>query len=82
MDLLLIVIIKMSTISGLIRQKYYNASISFIEIPPAGATANDGPTFCGPGRLLSALVPKIFSDSELKDPHGSIYYGFLSCHVP
>ena len=28
--------------SGLIHQKYYYASTSFFEIPPAGATANDG----------------------------------------
>lgn len=33
--------IKVNTISGLISQKY-NASISFFEIPPAGAMANDG----------------------------------------
>lgn len=71
----------MSTMSGLIPQKYYNASIPFFEISPTRATANDGSDLWSWVTAVM-LVPKIISDSELKETHGSIYYGFLSCHVP
>lgn len=52
------VTVKMSTMLGLIHQKYYNASISFFEIPPAGATANDGTDLLWPWATATSASSK------------------------
>lgn len=72
----------MNTTSGVISQKYYNASISFFEIPAAGTRVNDSTDLLWSWMPATSTSPKINSDSEFKEPHGSIYYGFLSCYAP